>query len=286
MAAILSAAAQVPLRRSHGTSRWNRRGGAVSRARQGDSCHGTCAACVGRRHPPFPNRRSKGFAVNRCLPTILTVLLAATACSDRTDPQSEDELEVVPFPSTHVLTNNDLELLQPENGNGKLTFETAPPSLASVAPGEVIVAGLSPSTPHGLMRVITKVDATGSGLALETLQAPVQLAFKKVHVKAHRSTRPIGTAANAAGTAAEDAGTLAPSLGMQSLGGSESTSTSVDVVVFDGDGDSTTTNDQVLVHGDLGGGFDYGFGFDVDWGAITDLPKAVKNCLVSLLSVA
>jgi hypothetical protein len=213
-------------------------------------------------------------------------LFAATACSDHTDPRPEqDEVEAIPFPSTHVLTESDLESLLPEDGHGKLSFESVPSSLESIAPGEVIVAGLSSSTPHGLMRVVTKVDSSGSGLVLDTLQAPLQIAFKKLHVKARRSTRPIGTPANGPGTSAADGGISAPGLGMQALGGSESTSIPIDMVLFDGDGDSSTINDQVVVHGELGGGFDYGFGFDVDWGSITDLPKAVKNCIASLVNV-
>src|SRR5262245_61292368 len=111
---------------------------------------------------------------------ILASALLATACSGPANPQSEgDEIEAIPFPSTHVLTKADLDSLLPEKGDGKLSFEDVPPSLESVTPGEVIVAGLSSSTPHGLLRVVTKVDAGGSGLVLDTLQAPIQLAFRK-----------------------------------------------------------------------------------------------------------
>jgi hypothetical protein len=198
----------------------------------------------------------------------LLALVMTTACGGG---QLKDELEVVPFPSTHILQASELEGLTPGIA-GRLTFGVLPPSLAAIKPGEVIVAGLSASTPRGLLRIVTDVRTTTSGTTLDTLEAPVQLAFRKLHVKASRKTSELSAFQ-----------TSARGLRASGLGGSESTTASLDVIVFDGDGDPSTTNDQVVLHGDLGGGFDYQFSLDVDWGGISELPDAVSKCVATLL---
>jgi hypothetical protein len=49
-------------------------------------------------------------------------------------------------------------------------------------------------------------------------------------------------------------------------------------LLFDGDGDRTTTNDQLVTDGTIGGGFDFSLTIDVDWAGSTSFPDVVLNC--------
>lgn len=181
-----------------------------------------------------------------------------------------DGLAALPFPSTTELRSADLGSLAPDLGEGTLTFDPAPPALDGVAVGSVIVAGVSPSTPAGLLRLVLAVERSGSQLVLRTGQAPIQLAYSKLHVRGSAST-PI-TAANATSSR------FRPRLDF-------GTKKDFDYVLFDGDGDTESKNDQIQIKGEVGGGFDYDFGLDVDWGDVGALPDVVTSCLESFPGV-
>jgi hypothetical protein len=186
-------------------------------------------------------------------------------CADACDGQA-----ALPFPSTMELRSADLGSLAPDLGDGTLTFDPAPPALDGVAVGKVIVAGVSPSTPAGLLRAVLAVERNGSQLVLRTGQAPIQLAYSVLHVRGSGSTP------------------------VTAVGGSTSiyrprvdfgSKKEFDYTLFDGDGDQETKNDQIVIKGEVGGGFDYDFGLDVDWAGVTELPDIVSNCLASFADV-
>lgn len=184
-------------------------------------------------------------------------------------------LAALPFPSTVELASTDLGGLEPDPGDGTLRFASAPPALEGVAVGQVLVAGVSPSTPAGLLRAVLAVERNGAELVLRTGQAPIQLAYAKLHVRGSGST-PVTAGGAAAIAAAAVPGPLVvrPQIDF-------GTKKEFDYVLFDGDGDEETDNDQIKVEGEVGGGFDYDFGLDVDWGGITELPDIVSSCLES-----
>jgi hypothetical protein len=181
----------------------------------------------------------------------------------------------VPFATTVVLSDADLTRLTPETGDGKLVFPDAPASLASIATGQVIVAGKSAASPKGLLRIVKSAAREGTSLTLETLHAPLQLAFRKVHIKSARHST--GELGNLPWPGSDD--TLAYDPFGQHVGASQP----VHAIVFDGDGDPTTTNDQVAVDGELAAAVDFTFRLDFDWGALEDLPSLVENCITGLL---
>ncbi|HEV7733695.1 MAG TPA: hypothetical protein VGR62_16120 [Candidatus Binatia bacterium] len=182
-----------------------------------------------------------------------------------------DGLAALPFPSTTELATTDLGALVPDP-DGTLTFDPAPSALDDVAVGKVIVAGVSPSTPAGLLRAVLAVERNGSQLVLRTGQAPIQLAYSKLHVRGSGST-PVTSAGGS---------TSATSFRPQIDFG---TKKEFDYVLFDGDGDEESKNDQIKVVGEIGGGFDYDFGLDVDWVGVTELPDIVSDCLASFADV-
>jgi hypothetical protein len=218
----------------------------------------------------------------RASPLVVAVALSVAGCSSSSGPSTpnppgtpQDEITAVPFPTTVQLATADLASLQPDPGDGTLTFTTPPAPLAAVDVGSILVAGVSPATPSGLLRAVLAVDRSGGQLVLRTGQAPIQLAYKKLHVKFNRS------AAVASGNSAR-----LPLTGRSpALGTGFDKTLPFSYVLFDGDGDPGTTNDQLVTDGTIGGGFDFSLSVDVDWGGIDALPDVVKNCLKSFANV-
>jgi len=204
-----------------------------------------CAVAKAKKcHDPFPVR-------------------TAHSCVDTCD-----QATAIPFPTTKELATADLASLAPDPGDGTLVFATAPAALANVAVGDVLVAGVSSSTPAGLLRAVLAVERDGDALTLRTGQAPIQLAYRKLHARFARAlTVPGGAAASLVDPQAVSA------------------TRPFTYLLFDGDGDPSTTNDQIAIDGILGGGFDFNFMLDVDWGQIDSLPDVVTNCIKSFVNV-
>jgi hypothetical protein len=207
----------------------------------------------------------------RLLVALVMVACAGAGCSS---DEGGDEITAVPFPSTLELTSEELVTLEEDPGDGTLIFAEAPPGLDAVKVGSVLVAGVSPSTPAGLLRAVLAVERDGSRLTLRTAQAPIQLAYKKLHVRFARSAAVVGV---------PDAG--APARKGAALPREIDETAPFNYVLFDGDGDPSTRNDQIVVQGTMGGGFDYEFGLDVDWGDIDALPEVVTSCLESFVNL-
>ncbi|MBX3232952.1 MAG: hypothetical protein KIT84_44915 [Labilithrix sp.] len=212
-------------------------------------------------------------------PLLLVLFSTLVACGSDSKPQDApalpaDEIEAVPFASTKMLTTEDLSSLQPDAEDGKLVFTRAPASLADVAVGTVMVAGVSPSTPHGFLRVVTDVARSGETLTLDTAGAPPQLAYQKLHA---RVARPVSL----------DDGEpkIVTSLEPLGVGGTSERQTPVDVVLYDGDGDTKTTDDQLRIEGYFKGALTYDLSLDIDWGAIKELPSVVRECVASLAKI-
>ena len=107
-------------------------------------------------------------------------------------PPAQDEITALPFPTTVQLAAADLASMQPDPGDGTLTFTAPPAALLNVGVGSILVAGVGPSTPAGLLRAVLSVDRSGGNLVLRTGQAPIQLAYKKLHLKLTRSAAVAG----------------------------------------------------------------------------------------------
>jgi hypothetical protein len=197
--------------------------------------------------------------------TVLVTILALAACSDE---GGGDEIIAVPFPTTIELTADDLESLESAAADGTLVFDPAPDALADVAVGRILVGGVSDETPGGLLRAVLAVARDGDRLTLGTAVAPIQLAYRKLHVKlARREAAVVG--ATARRTPAEGFDVTMP----------------FDFLLFDGDGDPETDDDQIHFQGEVGGGFEYELEIDVDWGDIDALPDLVTSCLESLVEI-
>ncbi|HEX4354698.1 MAG TPA: hypothetical protein VHZ95_17330, partial [Polyangiales bacterium] len=209
----------------------------------------------------------------------ISVSLIGACSSDDATPR--DEVEAVPFDDTLTLSSSDLTLLDRADPDGTLSFAQAPATLSNVARGNIVVAGVSENTPHGLLRIVTDVATMdGGGLQLKTLNAPIQLAFRKLHLRVARKTDLFPNAGASAGSNTSGLSTFA----LDGPGGSASKTETFDYPLFDGDGDPDTDDDQIELSGQIGGTVDYQFGMDFDWGAFAHLPETVSDCIDKLLS--
>jgi hypothetical protein len=173
-----------------------------------------------------------------------------------------------------VLDADAMQALSAYDEDGTLHFSGTPPVLEGIQPPEVVIGGVSPASPGGFLRFVTSTGSDAGGLVLHTAQAPIQMAFQKLHVKFTRHIADLG--------APDVAWNWAPQRVLAN--NSKWQSKHFDFFAQNGDGDPTTTDDQVHAVGDLSGGFDYTFGIDVDWGDVFGLPGALKDCAKSLFT--
>lgn len=185
------------------------------------------------------------------------------------DAGISDEFEAIPFASTIELDTEALAALDASEEDGTLRFEQAPEALDGVRVGSVIVGGVGPHTPFGLLRGVIAVERSGAALTLKTAQVPIQLAYRKLHLRFAREAS-VAELEVQTRTAARPKGLLEDSFDKTQA---------FNYVLFDADSDKETTNDQIMVEGELGGGFDYELSLDFDWGAIEDLPDAIFSCI-------
>lgn len=208
---------------------------------------------------------------------MILACIGLAACGDeRAATNSDvDRAEVVPFKSTLVLSETDLADLAVDDSDGSLSLPAGAPVIPSLQPGRILVAGKSPNTPHGLLRVVKATQPDGERLRIETRHIPIQLAFRRVHIAAaRRSTGQLGATK---WDSARDPLSYDPF--HRHVGASQA----LDVIIFDGDNNPDTTNDQISVKGELAGSVDFDFKLDFDWGELEDLPSLVEQCLGALL---
>jgi len=204
----------------------------------------------------------------------LLVLAGLFGCSGASAPPGpRDEVSYEVFPNTIVLEKGDLGSLAPETTAGRLVFDPAPKALDGVTRGRVLVAPRSTTAPKGLLRIVVAASRSGQRLTLDTVDAPLQLAFRKLHAALHRRHTPtlseqIAKSAQVSPLASDGAHSTLP----------------ISLPAFDGDNDLSTLDDQVQAQGYLAGGFDYVFGIDADWGDIANLPGKIEECIEDLLS--
>jgi hypothetical protein len=211
---------------------------------------------------------------------LLALLVAACSSDDAPAGLPPDEISYELFSSTTLLKGEDLAGLEAAP-DGTLTFANAPASLANVQAGNMILAGVSPATPQGLIRAVVSVKREGARLTLTTMQAPMQLAFRKLHVKTVRDLP------NFAATPAtmNDVSTRNVRPRDVGIGFRAGVELPLDFLLYDADNDPATTSDQIGIRGALGGGFYFGLSIDVDWGGILDLPNAITDCIKSIPTV-
>lgn len=213
----------------------------------------------------------------------LVCLLSAVACGDSSEPEARadiDEIDYEVFPTTRVLSPADLQSLQTAGEDGTLVFDPSPASLADIATGMVIIGGSTKVAPQGLLRGVGDVVRDGNRLTLTTMVVPIQLAYRRLNARSSHRIPDIAAAE------VKNGDELAPrATRVKTIRPKDTNATSkknLRWVLFDGDGDEATLDDQVRLEGELGGGFFFDARFEINWGAVENLPQTVADCLKSI----
>ena len=225
-----------------------------------------------------------GRAVQRAMRPALLLLICgflAPACSGSEAPPA-DKPQATPiksltfevFPFVHQLDDAALDALTTSGSDGTLTFAGAPVPLDGIERGSILLGGTSKKAPFGLLRIVRDVERSGSEVVVRSVNAPPQLAFRSLHVRASAG---VGSLTDP--STDWDFPDLSPR-----KAGSGSGNEPFDFYLFDGDHDISTTDDQVRVHGAFGGGISYDVGIDTDWGKLDALAK-VAECAEHVLTL-
>jgi len=224
--------------------------------------------------------------INRCYLLFLFLLMVAVitgGCGSSgggggTDTAlPPDEYEAEPFATTRILSDGAMTSLSKIDADGTLHFTGVPAELQGLAEEMVLLGGVNANSPTGFIRMVTSIETPAEGLVVHTVPVPIQLAFRKLHVKFTRTIPDIAGA------------TFSPKA-FSSLKKSTKAKKAVltekvlDFFAFNGDDDPATEDDQVHITGNLSGGVDYTFGLNVDWGDVFDIPDKVVDCAKSLFT--
>jgi hypothetical protein len=162
-----------------------------------------------------------------------------------------------------------------------LVFESATPELRRLSRGDVIVAGVSPSTPRGLLRRVTRVERDGGRLVVETAPGALEDLFWSARIRHRARMLPADIAVarpRVEGLAVPDAATRAWSPGPIEF-------ELLDVVLFDADADPATTSDQVRATGTLGVEPSFDLDVDIAWGRVRRLQFTNTTRLYATLAL-
>ena len=191
------------------------------------------------------------------------------AGGDVPTPPVTDEYQAELFSTTRSLGDQTVAAVIADDPDGTLHFAGVPEELKDIAPKTILLGGVGPHTPQGFLRLVTEVQTTPQGLVLRTVQVPIQLAFRKLHVKLERSIPDVG---------ALNLAPAAPKAGRVAAKGFWANDLPFDEFVFNGDSDPFSPDDQVHATGQFSGGIEYFFGLDVDWGEVFDLADEILEC--------
>ena len=159
-----------------------------------------------------------------------------------------------------------------------LAFKCITPYLQSLQSGDVIIVGVTESTPYGLLRKVTNITINGSQVTVETTDATFEDAIEEGEIIISKAL----TASNIK--------SFSPLLKGVTLQDASHGPVQAQVcfnlnnVFYDFDGDESTTNDQIALNGGLcldpTMNFALGIGVRWKWGVIP-VPK-LKNLVFSV----
>jgi hypothetical protein len=181
-----------------------------------------------------------------------------------------DEYEAVLFDNTRLLDEASLDDLSEVSATGELRFDGVPTDLEGIEPGAVIVAPRHRNARSGLLRFVLEVDEDDDDLVLQTAHVPIEFAFRELHVTLTRTVSDLGAVEGA-----EEAGLREQFV----FSGAHFSALDFDDYPINGDEDEDTTEDQAHAYGFVGGGFEYRFELNLDWGEVDEIPSKVLDCL-------
>jgi hypothetical protein len=198
-----------------------------------------------------------------CAALLLPVTLSPGCASD--GPRDRQALSYELFDSTHELDAETLAALGPvSEGQSELVFTGAAPALDGLAPGEVLLAGVSDAAPGGLLRRVLSVTRVGGQVLVDTEPTTVFHAFRRLDVDLARGlsvdapVRVPPPAPTGPGAAIAPL-TLSLPIGIEDE----------PIELFDGDSNDQTTEDRVAGTGTLLATVRIHFWLSFDWEDLT-----------------
>lgn len=195
------------------------------------------------------------------LTPLLAIACLAPACSsDSSDDPStapRGELTYEVFPWTRELTADTLASADVSANDGTVRFRGAPAQVQGLKQGDVLLAGVSPTTPRGLLRMVLEARDEGGDVVVTTRPAPIQAAFRTLHARI--PSAPVALD----GTSTDPFRAIPQSKYAVSngVGGGRS----IDWRVFDQDKNRETKDDQLYVTGQVTGKVSLTAYVDLDW---------------------
>jgi hypothetical protein len=192
----------------------------------------------------------KGLALS-----LLVGIVVSVGCSSDPSP-SGDELRYELHPWTRELSEDTLAAIRDlGREDGTVRFAGQPKQLDGLAPGNVLLAGSSTTTPDGILRQVVEVRREGDAVVVATRPAAMQLAFKILHARV-TGKRVLLDGMPSNGPAPRSKYAVSTGVG----GGKV-----IDWRVFDQDGNRETKDDQLYVHAEVKGAVVLTAYIDLDW---------------------
>lgn len=163
------------------------------------------------------------------------------------DPNLSENTKILDVPTTE-------NLISVSSDGSIYTFDESSPQLESLSPGDVIVIGVTESTPYGALRMVTNVEKVGDQVIVETIQATLEDALNDADIEIIKTLSPsdVQTAIplrKGVSIMNYQSETLATNLFQLGL----------DAVLFDLDGNHGTTYDQIRTSGNIQFSTDFKF---------------------------
>lgn len=161
-------------------------------------------------------------------------------------------------PTTKILHESTTRHLSSVSSDGStLTFSEITPVLESLSPDDVIVIGITPITPTGLLRKVTNVLISNNQVVVETTQATLEDAIEDGTFELNKILTPNDLSY---ATALRQGVSFESMLSTLTLEGFYLEIN--DVVLYDDDGNHDTTDDQIRANGGIS--LNPGFVFNIE----------------------
>lgn len=179
----------------------------------------------------------------------------ASATANPTGVRDPDE-PVIPE-TTKVIHRSTLDALASVSDDESVfVFSRGPLELESLAPGDVLVSGVTSADPNGFLRKVTEISTQGDYILIKTEQATLEDAIQKGSAQVHARL----TYADVSSTEGSDGISLIETEG----DGYGLSIRFEDVVLLDQDGDGSTTDDQIVANGQVDLDSNFTFDFEIN----------------------
>jgi hypothetical protein len=140
-----------------------------------------------------PNGTTPSYVVYPTADTYYRAVVTEENCASVTSaPQFVDVYEgVTPAPNAVLLSEESLNSIRSVTpDNQVISFSRQTDQLDSLSTDDILIIGVSPATPYGLLVRIVSIDRSGTGVVLTVVPAALTEAFEQLSVNVEREITP------------------------------------------------------------------------------------------------